>query len=171
LLHESSLDHVFASLFYGEYDHESRVITYVNAGHHPPLVVRRDAGGVRTIRLKTDGMPVGVTRDAAYEEMSFVLQPGDLLVAYTDGLTEAGNVCEQWGSERLESVLAECAGKNPAQVVDAVLRRQKSFISPNAADDDMTLMVVSVERLLLGRHPEPAVNPLRQEGRPRQCWS
>jgi sigma-B regulation protein RsbU (phosphoserine phosphatase) len=155
LLYEASHDHVFASLFYGEYDPESRVLRYVNAGHHPPLVVRQIGGGVGILRLKSDGVPVGVLPDAEYEEMSFVLQPGDLFVAFTDGIIEAGNVMnEEWGLERFEAVLAECARKNPAQVVETILRGQKDFMGPVTAEDDMTLMVASVERYsVAGRVP------------------
>jgi hypothetical protein len=68
--------------FYGEFDPESRILRYVNAGHHPPLVVRQNGGRVSILRLKSDGVPVGVSPDAQYEEMSFfLLQPGDFFVA------------------------------------------------------------------------------------------
>jgi sigma-B regulation protein RsbU (phosphoserine phosphatase) len=155
LLYEASHDHVFASLFYGEYDPESRVLRYVNAGHHPPLVVRQNGGGVSILRLKSDGVPVGVLPHAEYEEMSFLLQPGDLFVAFTDGIIEAWNAMhEQWGLDRLEAVLAECTGKNPAQVVETILRDQEDFMGPVAAADDMTLVVASVERYsVAGRVP------------------
>jgi sigma-B regulation protein RsbU (phosphoserine phosphatase) len=147
LLYQSSLDYVFASLFYGEYDPESRVLRYVNAGHHSPLVVRQEDSRVSILPLRSDGMPIGVIPDAVYEEMSFVLQPDDLLVGYTDGLTEAENISnEQWGLERLEAILAECAGEYPALVVEAVLKRQEDFTHPVAAEDDITLMVAAVER-------------------------
>jgi phosphoserine phosphatase RsbU/P len=171
LLYEASHDHVFASLFYGEFDPESRILRYVNAGHHPPLVVRRKGGGVGILRLKSDGVPVGVNPDAEYEEMTFLLQPGDLFVAFTDGIIEAWNATyDQWGLERFEAVLAECAGKNPAQVVETILRGQKDFIGPVAAADDMTLMVASVERHLVeGR--VPVLRPMLTGLTNRSGWS
>jgi sigma-B regulation protein RsbU (phosphoserine phosphatase) len=171
LLYEASHDHVFASLFYGEYDPESRVLRYVNAGHHPPLVVRQNSGGVSILRLKSDGVPVGVIPDAEYEEMSCLLQPGDLFVAFTDGIIEAWNATHDlWGLERFEAVLADCAGKNPAQVVETILRGQEDFMGPVAAADDMTLVVASVERhSVAGR--VPVLRPIMAGLTGRGGWS
>lgn len=145
-LYRSSQEHVYATLFYGGYDPESRILRYVNAGHNPPLVARRYADRVRILRLETGGLPVSAVPDAAYRERSCVLRPGDLFVAYTDGITEATDAAyEQWGPARLEAVLTECAGKDPANVVAGILEARERFICSLAAEDDMTLLVASVE--------------------------
>jgi sigma-B regulation protein RsbU (phosphoserine phosphatase) len=145
-LYQSSHAHVYATLFYGEYDPESRVLTYVNAGHTSPLIARRDADRVGIVRLESDGPPVGALPDAVYEERRCVLRPGDAFVAYTDGITEAsGGAYEQWGSARLEAVLEECAGMHPADVVLAILKARERFTCSLVAEDDMTLLVASVE--------------------------
>jgi phosphoserine phosphatase RsbU/P len=134
--------HVYATLFYGEYDPESRVLTYVNAGHNAPSIARRDADGVRILRLESEGLPVGLFPDAVYEERRFRLHQGEVFVAYKDGITEAScRGSELWGPARLEAALAECTGMQSADVVSAILEARERFTGALIAEDDTTLVV------------------------------
>jgi sigma-B regulation protein RsbU (phosphoserine phosphatase) len=149
LLYECSLPEVYATLFYGEFNAEMRVLTYVNAGHNPPLVLRQEKDRVRILRLESEGPPVGAFPDAVYQSRRCALQPHDLLVAYTDGITETSNqVQEHWGSARLEAILSTCIGKRPAEIIAAILKALESFASPVVVGDDMTLVVATVEQSL-----------------------
>lgn len=87
-VHASSLTDQYATLFYGLFDGTMRTLRYVNAGHNPPMVIRRDGS---IIWLETGGAPVGLFPDSTYEEGAVQLNPGDLLLAYTDGVSEAVN--------------------------------------------------------------------------------
>lgn len=146
LLYESSLPHIYATLFYGEYDVEERVLTYVNAGHNPPLILRQEGDRARLIRLESEGPPIGMFRDTIYEGRSCLLQPGDVFIAYTDGITESSNPMQQfWGLERLEATLSKCIGKGPADIIEAVLTARDEFAGPIAPADDMTLVVASID--------------------------
>jgi phosphoserine phosphatase RsbU/P len=150
LLYELSLSQVFASLFYGEYDSGTGLLRYVNAGHNPPLLVRSETEPVELLRLESVGMLLGVVPDAEYEERTCNLDPGDLLVAYTDGITESSSHAdEQWGQSGLESFLARCAKLTPAEIVRAILKGREALVDQVAPEDDMTLVVISVE----GRPP------------------
>src|SRR5579863_1506587 len=96
-LHASSLADRYATLFYGVYDGATRTMRYVNAGHNPPMVIRRD-GSIDW--LETGGAPVGMFPDWFYEEGAVQLDSGDLVLAYTDGLIEAPDwFGEEWGVE------------------------------------------------------------------------
>jgi sigma-B regulation protein RsbU (phosphoserine phosphatase) len=100
---ESSLAHVYASLIYGEYDLRSRILTHVNAGHTPALVVHRKGSRPAVVHIESDGMPIGIFPDVAYQSRKCTLNPGDLFVAHTDGITETRNAQgEQWGSTALK---------------------------------------------------------------------
>jgi serine phosphatase RsbU (regulator of sigma subunit) len=146
LVFGSSPTHFFASLFYAEYEPETRVLKYVNAGHNPPLVVRFHDGACEVIPLKSEAMPIGIAADAQFDSTEFQLETGDLMVAYTDGITEAENSNGQlWGEERLETALRTCGEKTPEGVIEHILNEVSSFSSGQSQRDDMTLMVIRVE--------------------------
>jgi sigma-B regulation protein RsbU (phosphoserine phosphatase) len=131
----------FASIFYAEYDDDQRRLTYCNAGHNPPLFFRN--GECR--RLLTGGTVVGIFPDADYEQESLTFMPGDILLAYTDGIVESVNEYgEEFGEDRLVE-LVRLHGSRPAEeiqhdVVDEVLR----WAFEEERDDDMTLIVAKV---------------------------
>ncbi len=98
-VHASSLADRYATLFYGVFDEATCTLRYVNAGHNPPMLIRRD-GAISW--LEPGGAPVGMFSDWIYEEGGVQLHPGDLVVAYTDGVIEAVNPAgEEWGVEGL----------------------------------------------------------------------
>jgi serine phosphatase RsbU (regulator of sigma subunit) len=91
LVYAASPDHLYASLFYAEYDTVTQMLRYVNAGHNSPIVVRWKRGQCRLFRLKPSGNPIGMLKGPKFVASAIQLEPGDMLVAYTDGITEAEN--------------------------------------------------------------------------------
>jgi sigma-B regulation protein RsbU (phosphoserine phosphatase) len=145
-IYESSPLQFYVSLFYGEYDPSVSLLRYVNAGHHPPWIVRVEDAVPRVSHLPGQSMLIGAFAEALYEEQSIQLHPGDLLVAYTDGLTDSQNIHgEDWGQQRLQKTLFRCAGRNPAWVVHTVMEDLERFTDNAHGQDDLTLVVARVE--------------------------
>jgi sigma-B regulation protein RsbU (phosphoserine phosphatase) len=127
------------TLFYGEADPATGALSYVNAGHNAPLVVRAD--GVIE-RLPATAIALGVMPDAPFVPSAACLAPRDRLFLYTDGVTEAFNAQDQeYGEQRLESFLAGHREAAPADLVDAVVKDVLAFGGAVPPHDDMTLMV------------------------------
>ena len=139
LLYESTDDGKFVTAFYGVLDAKNRVFTFSNAGHNPPLLLR--AGG--TVEwLSEGGLPLGVLEEATYEERPVPLATGDVLVLYTDGVTEASNdVEEQYGTERLEALVRRHAGGSSADMVEAIRSEVDAFTGDRHLNDDLTVVV------------------------------
>jgi serine phosphatase RsbU (regulator of sigma subunit) len=143
LVHESSPGNFFASLFYGEYQPATRVLRYVNAGHNPPMVLRWRDGRGEVIPLETEGTPVGALEHAEYTSAAVRLEIGDVLIAYTDGITEAENLHgEFWGQQRLEKLLRSCHDRTPKEIIRSVLDEVADFSKGHPQRDDVTLVVV-----------------------------
>jgi len=99
-------DTCYATLFVSEYDPESGQLRYVNAGHEPPFILRRHGNHFQTVFLESGGPVIGMLHDASYREGVVTLRPGDLLVAYTDGVYESANASgEQWGWPRFQETV------------------------------------------------------------------
>lgn len=132
-LQTASLSDRFATLFYGVFDAVTRTLGYSNAGHNPPLVIRRDGS---VVRLETRGLPVGLFADSAYEEAVVHLQPGDTVIAYTDGVIEAVNPSgEEWGVEGIRKAAAESNEQEAEELVDAIFASLDEFSRGRQADD------------------------------------
>lgn len=129
----------FATGFYGMLWPDGRFVSS-NAGHNPPFLVSLD-GSVR--RFEKGGLPLGMFERAAYEEEEVTLAPGDTLVVFSDGLSEAVNALdEEYGEERLmSSVAAECQ-LEPDALLELLLSRVRAFVGDCAQADDMTALVV-----------------------------
>jgi phosphoserine phosphatase RsbU/P len=140
-VYASSLEDRFATLFYGVFDGATRKLQYVNAGQNPPMVIRRDGS---IIYLDAGGAPVGIFANSTYEHGTVQLVPGDLILAYTDGVSEAISPAgSEWGVEGLR----EAATKSNAQCVDeiagAIFASMDEF-SGGRQTDDATIVVVRV---------------------------
>jgi len=139
----SSLEGHYATVFYGIFDPATRALHYVNAGHNPPVVLRLD----RSIQWLDDGgAPVGMFQDSTYEEGIAQLYPGDLVLAYTDGVIEAANKShEEWGIEGLLKSAADCAtqSEDTADLVQSIFNSMDAF-SAGDQSDDATLAVLRV---------------------------
>lgn len=129
----------FSTLFFGAYDSRSGTLAYSNAGHPPPLLLRN--GGLTP--LEVNGMIVGVFPEAEYSATNLALEPGDLLVAYTDGLTEPENGSgEEFGEQRLRTTLRERADSPSRELIEGVMNDVKAWTGALTLQDDMTMLVV-----------------------------
>jgi sigma-B regulation protein RsbU (phosphoserine phosphatase) len=138
-VYASSLEDRFATLFYGVFDGATRRLQYVNAGHNSPMVIRRDGS---IVCLGSGGAPVGIFADSTYEQGTAELNPGDLILAYTDGLIEATSPAgAEWGVEGLRKAAAESNAQCPDEVVDAIFTSMDEF-SRGRQTDDATVVVV-----------------------------
>jgi sigma-B regulation protein RsbU (phosphoserine phosphatase) len=142
----ASPKHLYASLFYAEYDAATRALRYVNAGHNPPMVLRWGNSRCKVFHLEPSGTALGLLESSKFFSRSFQLEKGDVFVAYTDGITEAENLRgEFWGQDRLESLLRACRDCGPAQIVSRILDDVLHFAKDSPQKDDMTLLVVAVK--------------------------
>jgi sigma-B regulation protein RsbU (phosphoserine phosphatase) len=141
LLYEASTTNRYATFFYGEYDPATRKLDFVNAGHNPPLVLR----GERSIPLKAGGPVVGLLKQASYEQMSCQLEPGDILLGYTDGISEAMTAQnEEWGEERMQRSVRNSASRSAKEIIARILEDADAFTAGALQHDDMTLVVMKV---------------------------
>ncbi|HZD43725.1 MAG TPA: PP2C family protein-serine/threonine phosphatase, partial [Methanomicrobiales archaeon] len=132
---------MFVTLFYGILDARDHSLSYVNAGHNPPIICRGADGSFT--ELPATGMAVGVVEAAVYTSGSVLLEPGDLLVLYTDGITEAENATqEMFGEERLRETIERSRGLSAAGIVEAILTSVHTFSGSTPQSDDITLIVV-----------------------------
>jgi phosphoserine phosphatase RsbU/P len=138
--------HLYASLFYAEYDVATHELLYVNAGQNPPMVLRRKNEHCEVFYLESNGMPIGLFEGSEFFSNTFQLEEGDVLVMYTDGITDSESPSgEQWGRERFQSLLQACRDSTPNQIVRRVLEDISAFVRDSSQNDDMTLVVVAVE--------------------------
>jgi len=145
LLH-SSEDNRFATIFFAEFDEVTRNFTFVNAGHNPPLLVRA-IGGHSTVKLLTAGGPiVGVFLDQRYEQQTIQLQSGDVLISYTDGVTEALNMAgAEFGIDRLQSIALASLKLSSPETIDKIIREVLDWQGQVVQHDDITLVVAKVK--------------------------
>jgi len=142
----ASPKHLYASLFYSEYDPATRFLSYVNAGHNAPLILRWKDSRCQVFHLGSSGTALGLLEGSQFSSSTFQLEKADVFVAYTDGITESENQCgELWGQERLETLLRACRDCTPAQIVDRILDEILTFGKNCSQKDDMTLVVAAVK--------------------------
>ena len=130
----------FITLFYAELDPESGAVSFLNAGHNPPLIVHA-AGTVE--QLASGGLPLGIKADADYREGRTTLQMGDVLVIYSDGVTEAASPNgEEFGPTRLYEVVSRNVDASAAGIRDRIESALTKFSQGTQAADDITLVIV-----------------------------
>jgi sigma-B regulation protein RsbU (phosphoserine phosphatase) len=133
----------YVTLFYGKLDASQRLLEYTNAGHWPPLLVRQ--GTCEPAWLEAGGTVTGLFPKAEYDCGQVRLEPGDMLILYTDGVTEATNAAgEQFTVERLAALVRENATSCAQDLVEAILNAVGEFRGANALQDDLTLIVLRV---------------------------
>ena len=146
LVYESSPTAFFASLFYAEYEPATRMLQYVNAGHNPPIILRPQMESCELFHLRAQAVPIGMFVDTQFAATKFQLAKDDILVAYTDGITEAANASgELWGLERLERLLRSCSRMAPNEIVERILAEVSEFANGEPQRDDVTLVVMKVQ--------------------------
>jgi len=134
----------FSSLFWGYFDQDASILRYVNAGHPPPILFRRNGGGDIQIERLEDGGPVlGLLPEGQYEQGEQRILAADLLVAFSDGIVEAPNETnEEFGELRLMDVVKNAWSTSPENIRDAVLAEVRSFVKGSPVADDQTLIVI-----------------------------
>jgi sigma-B regulation protein RsbU (phosphoserine phosphatase) len=130
----------FITLFYAEVDAGRGQVRYTNAGHNYPLL--RHADGALE-ELVAGGLPLGLMDGVAYEQGECAFAPGDALLLYSDGITEALDARgQEFGEERLRALWSEHGGGRPAAVIDTVFAAVEGFRGRALQSDDMTIVVV-----------------------------
>jgi len=135
----------FATLFYGIVDMNSGLLQYANAGHDFPILVRRNG---QSEALASTGPALGVVPDLIHETADIDLQEGDCLVLYTDGVTEATSAKgKPYGEAQLKDMAIRSRHRPPGEMLDFLRYDVERFTAPGPAQDDMTMMVIKVNRL------------------------
>ena len=141
LLAKESVNCMFVTVFYGIYNITTGEVTYTNAGHNPPYLLKAD-GSVRILPNSTN-IAAGVMEDFQYSEETLQLEHGDMLLLYTDGVTEAINAEEkEYGEQRLEMLLKNNTQADCQQSIDNVKADVKSFAGKAEQSDDITLLAL-----------------------------
>jgi len=138
-LHAHTTAEKYATFYFGVYDETTGILTSTNAGHLQPLLFR----GGEVIRLDVNGMVVGAFALAKYDESTVQLEPGDLLVLYTDGITEPENEYdEMFGEDRLIETIQRVIDRPNDAIIAEVFRAVEQWIHAPDSNDDMTILLV-----------------------------
>lgn len=136
-------DSRFITLFYAQFDESTNTLSWTNAGHNPPLLYRASDKSIH--RLEGGGTVLGVFADYQYEDFSAILYPGDVVVAFSDGIIEANNLSEEeYGEARVIKTLIENVDLSASQLEQKILQSVRSWTSLNDQEDDLTLVVFKV---------------------------
>jgi sigma-B regulation protein RsbU (phosphoserine phosphatase) len=141
ILCNESVGSMFVTVFYGIYDMQTGAIDYTCAGHNPPYILHAD-GSVEMLKTECN-LVLGAVDGVTFKNQSLQLNPGDALVMYTDGVTEAENrEHAQFGESRLEATLAELKGAPSKQIVETIKTKIREFTDGAAQSDDITQLVI-----------------------------
>jgi sigma-B regulation protein RsbU (phosphoserine phosphatase) len=139
LLHDTTSDSRYATMFFALYDPELRRIRYSNAGHFPPILL----GPQGAVRLTQGGLPLGLFGGSAYGEGSREMQPGDVMVLCTDGLLEAPDRSgREFGETRLVEILERSRGRDLPAVLEEIVRTVRAWTEDGPPHDDITVVLV-----------------------------
>lgn len=134
---------LFVSSFYGIIDPQTNILTYCNAGHNPPYLFSQRRGG-RYTPLSATGMPLGVERETTWKQSSIQIEPGDLLVLYTDGIPDSQNEQgEFFHQRRLIDTIKGYLGLSAQDMMVSIIDEVQRFSGNNAQFDDITLLLIS----------------------------
>ncbi len=129
-MYEASSSNRYATFFYGQYDPANHKFDYVNAGHNPPMLFRCAAGKWSVTRLDVGGTVVGLLESYPYQQGSVRLSAGDILVAFTDGISEAMNANdEEWGEDHLMKTIESCDGLGAQEIMNRVFIAADAFVA------------------------------------------
>jgi len=143
LVYESTDRDKFVTALYGVLDHKNSVLIFSNAGHNPPILRHRD-GSIEY--LTEGGVALGVLPDARYEERPIALRPADVLVMYTDGVSEAESPArEQFGVQRIEQCIARLADASAREIMDGIAEEVRTWSGDRGPNDDLTLLVLKAD--------------------------
>jgi len=143
-LFKDTPSHLFVTFFIGKLNNLTGEFTYINAGHNPPVVVRQDG---TLERLTKGGMVLGISLDSEFETDSVVLKPGDLLLLYTDGLTEAGlPEIEPLGEKNVMDLLIRFREKTTDSIVESIIKEVEESTKGILQTDDMAMILLKRKR-------------------------
>ncbi|HEU4932577.1 MAG TPA: GAF domain-containing SpoIIE family protein phosphatase [Pyrinomonadaceae bacterium] len=135
----------YVTFFYATFDGATQLLTYVNAGHNPPIYLQADSD-LEVRQLTSGGLVAGAFEHSAYEQETVQMKPNDLLFLYTDGLSEALNVeGEEFGTSRIMDTLKSIKSLSADQIRDVVVRRVKEWCTGMSLYDDLTFVVMKVK--------------------------
>lgn len=135
---------MFVTLFYAILDTRKKTLTFVNAGHNPPLHLSSGSEGITLLKAK--GIALGVIDEVELEPVEVALSPGDLVVLYTDGVTEAADEQDhEYGVERLSALVKALRHLSAQQIIGAIVSDVQAFAGSRPQFDDITLMVLKVK--------------------------
>jgi len=137
-LYRSTPPEKYATMFLGSYDSAARVLTYSNAGHLPPYVIAKDGS---VTQLDTSGTVVGLFDGMSYEESRVPMRPGDIFVAFSDGVTEPENEFGEFGEERLVELIQIHRDQPLSRISELVTGAVADWIGGNEQPDDVTLVL------------------------------
>lgn len=141
LLAQESANSMFVTAFYGIYNLTTGQVTYTNAGHNPPYLMKAD-GTILQLPFSSD-LVVGAIDDFKYSEETLQLEHGDTLLLYTDGVTEAINAGdEEFGEQRLQAVLAQLTGNSSQDIIERIKACVSDFAGEAEQSDDITLLAI-----------------------------
>ena len=136
----------YATFFYGQLDERSREFRYVNAGHNPPYLLRRDGVSPQLEELSTGGTIIGMFAQTNYDEGATYLEPGDVLMIFSDGVTEALNPDgDEFGEERLKGLLRQVSNLPVEEMSARISRELKAWMQDAAQHDDLTFVMMKVK--------------------------
>ncbi len=142
LLCENNEASMFVTVFYGVFNPASKTLLYANGGHNPPLIIHTD--GSSTVLPSTKGTILGAVLDTSYEESSVTLAAGDIVMLYTDGVTEAMNGDgEEFGMGRLREIFAKTPPSNAQQASEAIFEAVHTFAGETPQSDDITCLALA----------------------------
>jgi sigma-B regulation protein RsbU (phosphoserine phosphatase) len=140
ILYHNTAPNKFATLFYAILDNSNNQITYCNAGHNEPFHITEQN---KISKLSTGGIIVGIQPSMPYEQATISLEMGDLLVVFSDGITEAMNINEEeFGEEKLQSVLIKNKNESAEKLIQIILKEVKHHAGNEPQMDDMTIIVI-----------------------------
>jgi sigma-B regulation protein RsbU (phosphoserine phosphatase) len=143
LLHAATAQNRYATFFYAQYDPAKRELVYVNAGHNAPMLFRKCPVNSDLERLETGGTVVGLLPAASYNDAAVAIEEGDLLLLFTDGITETMNAADdEWGESGLIETVKDCNGSSPREMIARIIQAADEFAAGAEQHDDMTLVVL-----------------------------
>ena len=142
VIFRNSTENKFITFFIGILDVSSKKLEIVNAGHYPPLIARNG----NLVKLRNTGVILGCFESAPFVRKEYLLEPHDVLVMFTDGITEANNVKgETYGDERLEKIITENCNKTAHELKEIIYKDVKAFEGGAKQTDDVTILIVKVK--------------------------
>ena len=140
LICADAMNSMFVTLFYAQLDPATGEFTYVNAGHNPPLLLRAETGEL--IELTRTGMVLGLFESVRFDQRSVQLQPGDLVLLYTDGVTDALDAQgQEFGLDRLRQMVLDHRNASAAELASALDGTVTAFAGAAARFDDITVVI------------------------------